>query len=43
MRASIVFILALTSVVMAENFRPISKVLTPPSYDYDRIIVCHIS
>ncbi|KNB41173.1 hypothetical protein JH06_5806, partial [Blastocystis sp. subtype 4] len=24
---------------MAENFRPISKVLTSPAYDYDRIVV----
>lgn len=39
MKTSVVLILALASVVMAENFRPVSKVLTAPAYDYDRILV----
>lgn len=43
MKVSIVLILALISVVMAENFRPISKVLTSPAYDYDHIVVYNVS
>lgn len=38
MKCSFVFAFVLIAIASAESFRPVSKVLTPPKFDYDGII-----